>query len=348
MPSLHDLYIDVYNYGQNVNNIGEFIDMSPSAKSEFKNDLYTFYRAFTGKSTVPSYINDFKDIKLKDYADASSCVATGLRRSKFNYDPKEPLFAEYGRHLAQMLNRAHTTQKELLAVLKVIFKKERDPITKEEKFTIHPKLTQKILEEQVRKTRKIIVNLYSRCEEDFRKGVKLFDAITASKDFDKYTKRKENLKHQEAKFVAGQPKVFGSSASSKVAPTPVHTMYQNILNATRPGVLNRPTPARYYPSSKFLGKVSGYAFRHGNLGQGYYKDTTTGPPVQRGIAFIPGPVAGAPIHPPRGYIYRIGPQGMGYYLDNPQGLVGGAGAKMGTVPGSGWGPGRAPVGGRRR
>ena len=161
----------------------------------------------------------FQNIKLKDYADASSCVVTGSRRSKFNYDPKEPLFAEYGRHLAQMLNTAHTTQNKLLYVLNVIFKKEKDPITKEEKFTIHPKLTKKILDEQVRKTRKIIVNLYTRCEQDFRKGVKLFDAITASKDFDQYTKRKENLKHQY-EFVAGQPKVFGSSVSSKVAPPP--------------------------------------------------------------------------------------------------------------------------------
>ena len=59
MPSLRDLYVDVYNYGQNVKNIGEFIDMSSSAKKDFKNDLYTFYRAFTGKSTVPPHINDF-------------------------------------------------------------------------------------------------------------------------------------------------------------------------------------------------------------------------------------------------------------------------------------------------
>ena len=287
----------------------------------------------------------FSDIKLKDYADASSCVVTGLRRSKFNYDLKEPLFAEYGRHLAEMLNTAHTTQNKLLDVLKVIFKKEKDPITKEEKFTIHPKLTQKILDEQVRKTRKIIVNLYARCEQDFRKGVKLFDAITASKEFDKYTKRKENLKHQHA-FVAGQPKVFGSSASSKVphTQTPAQTLHNKIIAATRAGVLDRARPEQFYKSAQFLGKVSGYVFRRGNLGQGYYKDTT-GPAVRRGVAFIPGPPP-----PPGilGYGYRTGPQGLGYYLDNPQGLVGGPGARRTTIPGSGWGPRQAPVGGRRR
>ena len=350
MPSLRDLYVDVYNYGQHAKNEGKFIDMSSSAKKDFKNDLYTFYRAFTGKSTVPPHINDFSDIKLKDYADTSSCAekdahGAGLRRSKFNYDPKDPLFAEYGRHLAQMLNTAHTTQNKLLDVLNVIFKK------KEGRWTINPNLTQKKLDEQVRKTRKIIVNLYSRCEEDFRKGVKLFDAITASKDFEKYTRRKENLKHQEAKFVAGQPRLFkGEEQYQKERLTQAQTRYREIRKKTQPGVF--PAPKRFYKASKFLGKVPGYAFRHGSLGQGYYKDTTIGPPVQRGIAFIPGPVAGAPVHPPRvdgrGYVYRIGPQGLGYYLDNPQGLVGGIGAKTGTVFGSGWGSGRAPIGGRRR
>jgi intergrase/recombinase len=42
---------------------------------------------------------------------------------------------------------------------------------------VKPTLTEKILQELVEKTRKIIVDLYVTCEDDFEKGVKLYEAI---------------------------------------------------------------------------------------------------------------------------------------------------------------------------
>ena len=52
-------------------------------------------------------------------------------------------------------------------------------------FTIHPNLDETSLQKITTETREIIVQLYIKCEEDFRKGLELFDDIIEEKELQK-------------------------------------------------------------------------------------------------------------------------------------------------------------------
>jgi hypothetical protein len=76
-----------------------------------------------------------------------------------------------------MMKTTETNQNKLLAIIDRIFVFNANPVTKEREVTIRMGLTEKELGEIVEETRKIIVNLYIKCEEDFLEGLEIFEAI---------------------------------------------------------------------------------------------------------------------------------------------------------------------------
>lgn len=74
IPQLRELYNDDnYDYST-----GKFTGMSESTSREFKQDLELFYNIFTGNKKMPEDIQDFSDIKLKDYSKSPACQNDSL------------------------------------------------------------------------------------------------------------------------------------------------------------------------------------------------------------------------------------------------------------------------------
>ena len=76
-----------------------------------------------------------------------------------------------------MFQSTNETQQELLAIINQLFTYVIDPQTKNKRIIVNPKLTEALLQEVVVKTRGIIIQLYLKCEHDFTRGVKLYQAI---------------------------------------------------------------------------------------------------------------------------------------------------------------------------
>ena len=191
IPELRYLYLDTYDYGT-----GQFTKMSDAAKKEYKKDVETFYKAFTGNSNVPKDIDEFSKIPLADFHNRSVCPAGGLLSKSFSYNPESNIYTEYANHLKKMLNKAKENQNKLVTILGKIFIKKVNKATRREEYSLQPSLKRKSLDMIVVETRKLIMNLYLDCEKDFRKGIKVFEALVEKKEQMRNKKRKEHLEKE--------------------------------------------------------------------------------------------------------------------------------------------------------
>ena len=191
IPELRYLYLDTYDYGT-----GQFTKMSDAAKKEYKKDVETFYKAFTGNSSVPKDIDEFSKIPLADFHNKSGCQAGGVLSKSFYYDAGSNIYVAYANHLKKMLNNAKENQNKLVTILGKIFIKKINKATRREEYSLHPSLTRKSLDKIVIETRKLIMNLYLDCEKDFRKGIKLFEGLVEKKEQMRNEKRREHLEKE--------------------------------------------------------------------------------------------------------------------------------------------------------
>jgi hypothetical protein len=68
-------------------------------------------------------------------------------------------------------------------------------------YTLNPTLTHQKLDSIVLQTRKLILELYTQCEIDFKTGIKLFEAIVEKKEQEKMAKQHAVLKEQMGKLI---------------------------------------------------------------------------------------------------------------------------------------------------
>ena len=136
--------------------------------------MQKFYTSFTGESFMPENISKFSDIKLRDYNKTRGC-ASGELKKPVKGSLKNYLFQKYALNLQNMTKKANDKQEFLLEIINSIF--TYDLVDGVKKIRIHPKLTEEGLQKLVEQTRKIIVDLYITCENDFVEGVKIYEAI---------------------------------------------------------------------------------------------------------------------------------------------------------------------------
>ena len=196
MKELQELYYDKYDYST-----GKFVGMSENTAKQYKNDLKIFYTAFTGKKELPPEITKFSDIKLTSYQNEKGCQGSnapfkqsyvGSVKAK-DKKGKPSLFYQYAMNIKEMILNTNENQNELLTVLFQIFKFVVDPYSGEKKVRINPSLTENLLNKLTEQTRRLIIELYVKCEEDYVKGVKLFEAIVESKIMETTQKQLSNL-----------------------------------------------------------------------------------------------------------------------------------------------------------
>lgn len=190
-------YDDNYDYSN-----GKFTGMSDSTKLQFIKDLKIFYTAFTGNEIMPSEITKFSDIKLRDYNKKNGCQGNNpILKNKYTLNKKNKLFADYAENTKKLIKTASDNQSKLLTVINELFTYIIDPYSGKKVIRVNPTLTDESLQKAVEKTRRLIVDLYVKCETDYVNGVKLYEAIVESKIIETTQNQIETLKAESLKII---------------------------------------------------------------------------------------------------------------------------------------------------
>jgi len=198
ITELMKLYLDDnYDYSN-----GSFTGMTDATKASFFKDLKLFYTTFTGNETMPPEITKFSDIKLKDYNKTNGCMGENpIFKNKYTINKKDKLFVEYAENIKKMIQNAADNQSKLLSVINDLFTYVVDPYTGKKVIRVNPKLTEELLQKSVEKSRRLIVDLYVRCEMDYVNGVKLYEAIVEKKILETTQNQIETLKKEASKII---------------------------------------------------------------------------------------------------------------------------------------------------
>ena len=195
MVELEQLYNDKYNY-----DTGGYNGMSDNMKKQYQRDLKIFYEAFSDNNEPfdDKKITKFSDIKLREHHKKEGCSKSdkGEYLQKYKDDYKNELFFKYAKHIKAMMENTKKNQDKLLSVIDKLFvfvniEDDAKKVTK--MILINPELTEKSLQTVVEDTRNIIINLYITCENDFLKGLEIFEGIVEQKISDNTKERINNL-----------------------------------------------------------------------------------------------------------------------------------------------------------
>lgn len=192
IPELMELYYDdEYDY-----TTGKFSGMSQETRKDYEEDLRIFYNTFTNNnvSSLPENIKNFKDIKLTDYKSQSKCQGTQpALNTKVVGSLTNKLFADYAKNVREMVKNANENQETLLSVINQLFVYTVNPKTLKKEIHIHPDLNEENIHKIVLETRAVIMRLYLTCEQDYLKGIKIYEAIIDEKMLETTQKQIENL-----------------------------------------------------------------------------------------------------------------------------------------------------------
>ena len=171
---LMQLYLDdKYDYST-----GEFTGMSDNTQAQFNRDLKAVYTEFTGNATMPDTIKSFSDILLRDYGSLDGCV-NGTYSKPYEINTNGTLMVQFANNTRQMIARASENQSKLLSVINILFVhsvKDGKP-----SVSVNPQLTDAILQKATEQARSLILALYISCEQDYARGVKMYQAIVEAK-----------------------------------------------------------------------------------------------------------------------------------------------------------------------
>jgi len=179
IPELEKLYYDKYD-----DDNGGFKGMTQKMRTQvYEKDVERFYKAFTGNKGIPfdsdgkPAIKKFSQIPLRDFHRSKGCKTEGVYTKSYTGSIKDKLFGNYANHVKEMMQTAETNQDKLIGIIDDIFVISNNPNTGKKEIVISPTLTEAQLEQLVIQTRNTIIDLYIKCEDDFIKGLELFEAI---------------------------------------------------------------------------------------------------------------------------------------------------------------------------
>ena len=121
---------------------------------------------------------------------------------------KERLFTEYVQHIKEMIERAEYNRSRLLEILSEMFTYTYDSDGSIGGVIINPSLTYRKLQSLVVQTRRIVIKLYTDCEEDYKRGLDLFFAMVQEKIAMKLSVQEEVLKKQLEDVMYGPPERY--------------------------------------------------------------------------------------------------------------------------------------------
>jgi hypothetical protein len=259
IPELEQLYFDKYNYNE-----GRFggkqnmeDNMTPETYKQYQNDLLLFYKAFTGNNEIPMIekienskvvkvpaITKFSQIPLRSYHTSKGCDANGIFTKEYKGTFREKLFYDYAQHIKTMIEKTEVSQQNLLGIIDKLFVYNIE--SGEKKAVINPSLTEEVLQKLIEETRGIIVGLYLTCEEDFVKGLNLFEAIIE-------TQIKQTSVNQILELEKALDKTLAENKTDIDAPVSQDEIMNNGMNEEPERISRRPLqnqPPRYLMQSR--------------------------------------------------------------------------------------------------
>jgi hypothetical protein len=135
----------------------------------------------------------FGDIKLRDFGKMEIC---GENIPKLRGTMADELFAKYAENLRQMIDNSNKNQDKLTDIINKLFSHTEDPQTRKKVVRVSPELTEDELQNTVVEARKLIINLYLTCEQDFDTGVSIYKAIVDQLSLDTTQRQNETLERQ--------------------------------------------------------------------------------------------------------------------------------------------------------
>tara|TARA_B110001450_G_scaffold48864_1_gene45562 strand:+ start:1 stop:1254 length:1254 start_codon:yes stop_codon:yes gene_type:complete len=162
-------------------------------------------------------INKFSEIPLKDFHNQELCRDKNSPwRKSYTGNANDNLFKKYAEHIKAMIAKSQKTEKSLLNIIKQLFSFWVDPQKKQKVLTINPELNNKKLDELTIKTRNDILSLYIGCEEDFQKGLSLFEGIVKSKMIETSMRRIKKFEKKADEIATGNPQEEQQEASQQI------------------------------------------------------------------------------------------------------------------------------------
>lgn len=143
------------------------------------------------------------EIKEKSIREEGANMS-GVMTSNTNWRVKKTgsSFSNYAAHIRTMAANADKFKAKLLEIVDKLFLVVKNDVTSNQaKITIHPALSNEMLNQLVNQTRDIIVQLYLGCERDFYTGIKLLRVIIEEKMQETMEAALENLKTETVKQV---------------------------------------------------------------------------------------------------------------------------------------------------
>ena len=169
VPELMPLYYDA-GYDPVT---GEFTTMTEKTQKQYFKDLKDFYTVFTQNDIMPPTITKFSDIDLNNYRSVFCSNSKIQEEEIIQTKGGQQLLKKYAHNLRNMIQGVFHQQKRLIRIIDHLFLYKEE----EKTYVIHPKLTEKQLDQLILDTRHIIVELYLDCEENFIRGAQIYEAI---------------------------------------------------------------------------------------------------------------------------------------------------------------------------
>ena len=161
-------------------------------------------------------ITKFSEIPLKDFHTQELCKNKDSPWQKsYSGNTNDKLFKTYAEHIKSMIANSQKIEKSLLNIIKQLFSFWVDPQKKQKVLTINPELNNKKLDELTVKTRNDILSLYIGCEEDFQKGLSLFEGIVKSKMIETSMRRIKSFEKQADEITVDTTEMEGGRRRNK-------------------------------------------------------------------------------------------------------------------------------------
>ena len=159
------------------------------------------------KYSDPNYYEDehYRN-EERDFRNTNADVRSGAYLTGVTGNPtKEKLFSDYIKNIKLMIQKSENNRSLLLEILAEMFTYTYDSDDGEiSGVIINPSLTFKDLQSLVKRTRKIIIKLYTECEEDYNAGLDIFFALIQEKIMFKLTMQDAALRNELEKTIYGQ------------------------------------------------------------------------------------------------------------------------------------------------
>jgi hypothetical protein len=163
----------------------------------------------------------YQDRNERDLRNLNVDVRRGIYLTGVIGNPtKERLFSDYINNIKFMIQKSEKNRSLLLEILSEMFTYTYDSDGEISGVIINPSLTYKELQSLVRRTRKIIIKLYTECEEDYNEGLDIFFALIQEKILSKLTLQDDTLRRELEQSIFGKQERY-------IPVNPFQNPYQN-------------------------------------------------------------------------------------------------------------------------